>query len=137
MKKGQLELRGMRFKAFHGCLEQEKLEGNEFVVDFRAEYDMRAAAASDDLADAVDYSGIYALVQAQMAQPSNLLENVAGRILAALESNYPQLENIRLRVAKLHPPVGGACEESAVTLTSGRTTPGGRRTRPSSRRSPR
>ena len=133
MKKGLLELRGMRFRAFHGCLEEEKRDGNDFVVDLTAVYDMEAAAGSDSLADAADYSGIYDIVAEQMARPSNLLENVASRICEAVKSGYPQLEYIRVRVAKLNPPLGGPCEQSAVTCAH--TTPGARRRRLSSRRS--
>ena len=133
MEKGLLELRGIRFRAYHGCLEEERRDGNDFVVDLTAVYDIEAAAKSDRLADAADYSGIYAVVAAQMAQPSDLLENVAWRIREAVIDGYPQLEHVRVRVAKLHPPVGGDCEMSAVTC--GRTTPEGRRRRLSSRRS--
>ena len=42
-----MELSGMEFHAFHGCLESEKKEGNLFVVDFKARYHLGAAARSD------------------------------------------------------------------------------------------
>ena len=42
-KIGVLELEGMEFRAYHGCLEREKIAGNDFVVDFRGELDMEAA----------------------------------------------------------------------------------------------
>ena len=41
---GIIELEGMEFKAYHGCLEQEKVRGNFFTVDFRGELDLSAAA---------------------------------------------------------------------------------------------
>ena len=44
---GIIELEGMEFKAYHGCLEQEKVRGNSFTVDFRGELDLSAAAESD------------------------------------------------------------------------------------------
>ena len=53
-KSGILELEGMEFRAHHGCLEREKIAGNDFVVDFRGEMDMSAAAESDRLEDAVN-----------------------------------------------------------------------------------
>ena len=116
MKKGLLELEGLHFHARHGCLPEEREAGNHFRVDFSAVYDMTAAAESDDLADAVDYGGVYEVIAAQMAQPSNLLEHVAARILAAVQAAYPELEQLRVRVAKKNPPVGGSCDWSAVTL---------------------
>ena len=41
---GTIELEGMEFKAYHGCLEQEKVRGNSFTVDFHGELDLSAAA---------------------------------------------------------------------------------------------
>ena len=35
---GVMELNGMEFHAFHGCLESERREGNLFVVDFKGFY---------------------------------------------------------------------------------------------------
>ena len=37
---GELELKGMKFYASHGCFEEEKIIGNYFVVDFMAKVDM-------------------------------------------------------------------------------------------------
>ena len=59
---GIIELEGMEFKAYHGCLEQEKVRGNSFTVDFRGEMDLSAAAESDNLNDTVNYGEIYELV---------------------------------------------------------------------------
>ena len=55
MNTGILELEVMEFRAYHGCLEREKIAGNDFVVDFRGEMDMSAAAENDRLEDAVNY----------------------------------------------------------------------------------
>ena len=117
MKKiGVIELEGMEFKAYHGCLEQEKVRGNAFVVDFRGELDLSAAAESDNLSDTVNYGEIYEIVADEMSIPSELLENVAGRIMKAIEARYPQLESFSIRVSKKRPPVEGVAQWSRVTL---------------------
>ena len=54
-----------------------------------------------------------------MEKPSNLLENVAGRIVDAISRAHPKLWFIQVRVSKKNPPVGGACSWSRVTATSG------------------
>ena len=51
---GIIELEGMEFKAYHGCLPQEKVRGNNFIVDFRGELDLSAAAESDNLEDTLN-----------------------------------------------------------------------------------
>ena len=113
---GVIELEGMEFKAYHGCLEQEKVRGNEFVVDFRGELDLSAAAESDNLNDTLNYAEIYDIVAYEMSIPSELLENVAGRILKEIEAKFPQLVSFSVRVSKKRPPVDGVAQWSRVTL---------------------
>ncbi len=50
-----IEIRGIRGFGRHGVFEHERADGQEFVVDVRLELDTRPAAASDDLADTVNY----------------------------------------------------------------------------------
>ena len=114
---GTIELEGMEFRAHHGCLEREKKVGNDFVVDFRGDVDMRAAIESDNLEDAVNYALIYNAVAREMAQPSNLLEHVAGRIVKALAAEFPQFVSFSVRVSKRRPPVEGIVQWSRITLT--------------------
>ena len=113
---GVIELEGMEFKAYHGVLEQEKVRGNEFVVDFHGELDLSAAAESDNLNDTLNYADIYEIVAYEMSIPSELLENVAGRILMAIEKQFPQLVSFSVRVSKKRPPVDGVAQWSRVTL---------------------
>ena len=113
---GVIELEGMEFKAYHGVLEQEKVRGNEFVVDFRGELDLSAAAESDNLNDTLNYAEIYDIVAEEMSIPSELLENVAGRIIKAIEAQFPQLVSFSVRVSKKRPPVDGVAQWSRVTL---------------------
>jgi dihydroneopterin aldolase len=113
---GQIELCGMHFWAYHGCLESERREGNEFVVDFRCPSDFGAAAASDNLEDTLDYSRVYEVVAAQMKEPSNLLEHLCCRIAESLQKEFPSLEHFELTVSKKNPPVGGECEWAKVSI---------------------
>lgn len=115
---GVIELEGMRFWAYHGCLESEKARGNLFLVDFRGEMDLRTAAKSDALADTVNYGEIYQVVKAEMEIPSDLLEHVAGRIVMKIGENFPEFAKFSVRVSKQMPPVGGHVQWSRVTLYS-------------------
>ncbi len=108
----------MEFKAYHGCLEQEKVRGNVFTVDFRGELDLSAAAESDNLADTLNYGEIYDIVADEMSIPSELLENVAGRIVKAIEAKFPELISFSVCVSKKRPPVEGVAQWSRVTLYS-------------------
>lgn len=113
----KLNLNGMMFYAFHGCLEHEKVVGNRFQVDFECEYDMLKCAQSDNLEDALNYAALYEVIKEEMAKPSNLLENVAYRILEAVKSHFPTIENEKVTVTKFNPPLDGAVQSSSITLT--------------------
>jgi len=114
--KGTIELTGLGFHAFHGCLPEERENGNLFVVDFSGSCDMTAAAGSDRLEDAVDYAAIYDIIAAEMAVPSNLLEHVCARIVSAIATAFPELEHFSVKVSKRNPPVSGPAEWSSITM---------------------
>ncbi|HBH09056.1 MAG TPA: dihydroneopterin aldolase [Rikenellaceae bacterium] len=116
---GIIELEGMEFHAYHGCLEEERREGNTFIVDFHAETELKKAVKTDDLSKTIDYGRVYDIVAEQMAIPSNLLENVAGRILDAIRKEFGDILFLKVRVSKKNPPVNGVCAWSRVTVMYG------------------
>lgn len=113
---GVMELSGMEFHAYHGCFEKERAEGNLFVVDFKAEYNLKTPAKSDRLDDTVDYADVYKIVREEMDKPSNLLENVGWRIVKGIAEKFPQFTRFKIRISKMTPPVGGACQWARVTF---------------------
>ena len=116
---GIIELEGMEFHAYHGCLEEERREGNTFIVDFHAETELKKAVKTDDLSKTIDYGRVSDIVAEQMAIPSNLLENVAGRILDAIRKEFGDILFLKVRVSKKNPPVNGVCAWSRVTVMYG------------------
>ena len=83
------------------------------------EPELAAAEQSDCLDDTLDYSAVYKIVASEMATPSNLLENVAFRIRAAIGEAYPAIPEFEISVSKKNPPVGGSAAEAKVTLKGG------------------
>lgn len=116
MINGTVRLSGLRFHSNHGCLESERIRGNDFLVDVEFSYDMQDACESDNLEAAVDYSAVYDIVSREMSVPSNLLENVAYRIREAVRSEFSRISDIRVSVTKLNPPVAGRAESSSAIL---------------------
>ena len=77
----EIEIRGLRATGFHGVFDHERRDGQEFVVDLVLGVDTRPAAASDDLADTVDYGQIAQRVHARITgEPVDLIETLAERI---------------------------------------------------------
>ncbi|MDR0982494.1 MAG: dihydroneopterin aldolase [Culturomica sp.] len=103
--KGIIEIEDMEFFAGHGCFETERKVGNKFKVQVCLHYNCEAAANSDNIEDALNYQEVYEIVDKEMKINSNLLENVAKRIMDSLSAKFPQLEYARIKVSKLNPPL--------------------------------
>jgi dihydroneopterin aldolase len=77
----RIQLRGLTVRGHHGVFEHERRDGQDFVVDVTVWIDLAAAAASDDLADTLDYGTLAQRAADVVAgPPRNLIETVAAEI---------------------------------------------------------
>lgn len=113
---GYISLRNVRFRAFHGVLPQERRVGGDFLVTVRVGYPLERAMETDNVDDTLDYSALYALVEREMAEPSKLLEHVAGRIVKAITTSFLEVTSVDLELTKLNPPMGADSEGAAVEV---------------------
>jgi dihydroneopterin aldolase len=111
-----IELRGIVLHGFHGVLDEERRDGQRFLVDVELDLEHEGAAASDRIEDAVDYRAIVAHVrQISDGRAYHLLEALAVAIAEALLADWP-VTAVRVTVRKpdvvLEPPV----EYAAVSV---------------------
>ena len=106
----------MRFYAYHGVMEQERLVGGEYSVSLAVEADLTEAVRTDDVANTVNYAALYEVVKNEMAVPSKLLEHVAGRIGRRALDMFERITTLTIRVTKLNPPMGADCKGASVEL---------------------
>ena len=77
----RIALSGLKVRGYHGVYEHERRNGQDFLVDATLWLDSRPAAASDDLADTVDYGGLAnRLATVVEGEPVNLIETLAARL---------------------------------------------------------
>lgn len=77
----RIELRGLKVRGRHGVFDHERRDGQDFLVDVTVWMDLAPAAASDDLADTLDYGTLAQRVAAIVGgEPRDLIEAVAGRV---------------------------------------------------------
>lgn len=106
----------MRFHAHHGVLPQERVTGGDFTVSVEVKYDVSRAISSDNVADTVNYAVIFKIVNREMQQPSCLLEHLAGRIGKCIFREIDGIREMRIKVSKANPPMGGQCYGASVSL---------------------
>ena len=119
----RISLHGVRARGFHGVLPDERVQGQDFVVDVLLDVDLSRAAASDDLAHTVSYAEVAADVVALVeGEPLDLIETLAARVADAVLAR-PLVEAVEVTVHKPQAPVGVPFGNVAVTLRRKRCVP--------------
>ncbi len=114
----KIVISGMEFFAFHGHYPEEKLVGNKFLVDLEMYVDTSKAEKSDDLHDALNYQVAYSIVQDVLRNTkSNLLENIANNVLNAIFDEFDELQESKIYIKKVNPPMGGQIEFVGVEIS--------------------
>ena len=110
----RIVLEDMRFYGFHGVNPEERVQGQEYLVDLAVEMDLSLAGRSDRLEDTVSYAHIFRTVKDVMeGEPRNLLEAAAQSITEKILADFP-VDSVSVRVKKPHPPIRGAVLEIAI-----------------------
>ena len=120
----RIELRGLRVRGHHGVFDHERRDGQEFVVDITVWLDLDVAAASDDLADTLDYGDLAQRAADIVAgPPRQLIETVAGEIADGVMAD----ERVHAAEVVVHKPGAPIPLEFAdVAVVARRSRRGGR-----------
>lgn len=111
----RIELRGLRCFGYHGVADHEQRDGQTFVVDVTVHADLSAPAASDDVADTIDYGELAVrLSEAVAATRFDLLEALADHLCELVLADA-RVAAVEVRVAKPDAPVAVVLDEVAVT----------------------
>lgn len=111
-----INIEGIRLYAYHGCNPEEAKIGGSYQIDVYIDTDFSEAVNTDKLVNTIDYCAVYEVCKVEMAVRSNLIEEAAHRLFQRLKENFPQIINLRLRLAKLNPPINGDVERVSVEI---------------------
>ena len=122
MSTDELSVRGIECFAHHGVFDFERREGQAFVVDLVLGFDTRAAAATDDLEETVNYGTLVMDVKAAVERdPVDLVETVAQRIADVCLADT-RVEWARVTLHKPDAPIDATYSDVALTITRTRGT---------------
>ena len=116
----RISLLGLRAFGRHGVLPQERVDGQEFIIDAVLWLDFRPAAVSDDLTQTVSYADVaHRLHKIVAGEPVQLIETLAERLAAAcLEDDL--VEQAEITVHKPSAPIGLPFSDVTVTVVRNR-----------------
>ena len=117
---GTIKVTNIRVFAYHGCLVEEGRIGSDYRVDLTIKADLTKSATTDNLADTVDYVHLNKIVKEEMAIRSQLLEEVANRILNRILNELAMVKKATVAVSKINPPIGGNVEMVTIEMTKRR-----------------
>ncbi|MDT8322561.1 MAG: dihydroneopterin aldolase [Bacteroidota bacterium] len=120
-KKHFIRLHNAVFYGYHGNHHEERHLGGRFHIDIVMETDVTSAAASDDLAQTVNYEAVYDLIQDMVTkQTFNLIETVAKRIADAILDAFIEVRGVVVRVRKPGAPIKGVIDYVEVEVNEHR-----------------
>ena len=107
MREFEIRLDNVNIFAYHGVFEEERIKGNDFIVNLRIKYNAPEdfSAHEDNLQKTVCYASLYDIIKEEMKIPRNLLESVAISIVNKISSSYSGLSYIECSITKLNPPI--------------------------------
>lgn len=111
-------VKGLKLFAYHGVNPEEKVDGQNFVLDITAELDTKKAQYSDNVDDTVSYAKIIKTVRAVFTEKSyDLIEAAANRVGVAVMQTYPEISSVTVILMKPEAPVKAEFEYVAVEQT--------------------
>ncbi len=114
-------IKGLKLFAYHGVNPEEKVDGQNFVLDITATLNADSAKQSDNVDDTVSYAKIIKTVRAVFTEKSyDLIETAANKVGKAIMETYPRLESVTVLLMKPEAPVKADFEYVAVEETFNR-----------------
>ena len=101
-----VQLQNLLFNAFHGIQEEEKILGNEYVVNVSIEFHERDDVI-ERINETVNYAVLYNIIKKRMSIPTPLLETIVMETGNEIHREFPELKSIFLSIKKMHPPIEG------------------------------
>jgi dihydroneopterin aldolase len=112
----RITVRGMQFMGRLGVSDAERAAPQPVEVDLVLRLDLAHPAASDDLADTINYASLFDLTREIVeGRQFHLIEALAGAILEAVLAAHP-VDDLEVRVRKPKAPLSGAFETVEARL---------------------
>jgi 7,8-dihydroneopterin aldolase/epimerase/oxygenase len=99
-----IELKQLRFLAYHGLYAEERKTGNEFEINLSVSFQPLSGTITS-IADTVNYSSLYTLLKSEMQKPRHLLETLVMELAEVIHVSFPQIKKIEISITKLHVPI--------------------------------
>ena len=112
----KIGLENIKCLSYHGVLDAERQNGNNFIVNIHVWYKTDNEFEQDKLEETYDYSLLNQIVKEEMAVSVYLLEYVAYRIINKVKTTDPRIKKVYIKIQKPNPPLKGDIQYSFVEI---------------------
>ncbi len=111
-------IKNLKVFAYHGVHQEEKLNGQNFILDAELETEKLKAYHTDNIKDAVNYSEVISeITKVFTKNPYNLLEKVAEQTVEHIFNTFEKVIKIDLTVKKPEAPINADFEYVAIKIS--------------------
>ena len=116
----RIALGGLRVYGRHGCTDEERRVGQDFLVDVTVWIDTGTAARTDDIADTLDYGQLARRAAAIVGgEPCRLIETVAAMVAEDVMTDE-RVQAVEVTVHKPSAPIELPFADVSVTTRRSR-----------------
>lgn len=108
-----VHLHNLRFNSFHGIHEEEKMLGNDYIIDASVEFHEDESVITS-IQNTINYVDMYNIIKERMSAATPLLETVVMEIGNEIHNEFPQVRTINISIKKMQPPIEGIQGEAGV-----------------------
>lgn len=113
-----IKIRQLEVFAYHGCNEEEKINGQKFYVDADLYADVKTPGLSDNLDETINYSKACKFINKFMTDNRfDLIEAVAEQTTRALLKEFPKIRAIDFTINKPNAPIKLPFGNVAVSIS--------------------
>ena len=113
----KITIKGLKLFAYHGVNEEEKINGQEFILDLDYYLDLEKSCENDDINATVSYAKVVKCIKkAFTGDKYDLIEKAAQVVCDALFDEFEAIKAIKTTLKKPNAPVNAEFDYMAVTI---------------------
>lgn len=117
----KIEVKGLKLYAYHGVNPEEKIDGQEFILDIKSYLSLDLPCASDNVDDTVSYAKIIKIARRVfLSDKFDLLEKAAQTVADAILEEFPKIGTVTVEVKKPFAPIKADFDYVSVEITRSR-----------------
>ncbi len=102
----EIRITGLKVFAYHGVYNDEKEDGQDFIVNAVLYTDTRSAGRKDELNCSTDYSSVCTVIKNTMVKERfNLIEAVAEKVAEEILLQFPMIKAVDIEIGKPEAPI--------------------------------